>query len=364
MIYIVGAGPVGCYAAYLLSKAGKEVMVFEEHSAIGSPIQCTGLLTPSINKTIKLEKGVVINKIKKARICNNKNFFETGMTDIVIDRKRFDQSLANKATKKGSEFFLGHKFIEINKKQIILKNLKTKKLKKVDFSQDDILIGADGPNSAVRNYVDKKNKISHWVGIQARAKLKTSGDTFEVWFDKAPGFFGWVVPENKQTIRIGLAAKKNTSTYFRKLLDSKGIKQKDIIELQGGLIPIYNPKLNVQKENIYLVGDAAAQVKATTGGGIIPGLIAAECLADSILHNKDYHRQLRRRLNLKLSSHLRLRKILDKFSEKDIDTLIRFCSQDKIKKLLRNTDRDNPIKLLLLLAAKEPRFMLFARKLL
>ena len=364
MITIIGAGPVGCYAGYLLSKAGKKVRILEERKAIGSPVQCTGLVTSSINKIIKLEKNVVINKIKKARIYSHKKFFETGISDIVIDRKRFDQSLAKKALGAGCEIFLSYKFVGINKKEIIVKNLKNRKIKKLPFSEDDLLIGADGPNSAVRLYIDKKNKVRHWVGVQAVARLNTSGDVFEVYLDKAPGFFGWVVPEGKKIVRIGLAAKKNANSLFKTLLDSRGIKKKDIVELQGGLIPIYNPNLKVQKDNIYLVGDAAAHVKATTGGGIIPGLVAAECLAESVLRGKSYGKLLRRRLNLKLLAHLKLRNILNNFSSSDSDYLVRLCNQTKVKKILQRTDRDNPIKLLVLLAVKEPRFLFFLKNLL
>ncbi|MEM4264021.1 MAG: NAD(P)-binding protein, partial [Candidatus Woesearchaeota archaeon] len=43
MISIIGAGPVGSFAAYLLAKAGFEVSIFEEHEKIGLPVQCTGL---------------------------------------------------------------------------------------------------------------------------------------------------------------------------------------------------------------------------------------------------------------------------------------------------------------------------------
>lgn len=363
MIYIIGAGPVGCYAGYLLAKSGQKVIIFEEHKSIGTPVQCTGLLTNSINKIIKLEKGIIVNRIKKARTHYNGTSFETGMSDIVVDRQKFDQFLANKALKAGCKLFLNHKFIGINNHKIIIKNLKNKKTKLTPLDKTDCLIGADGPGSIVRNYVDKKNKISHWVGIQAIAKLKTSGDTFEVYLDKAPGFFGWGVAENKNIVRIGLAAKK-PGYYFKSFLQIKKIKKKDVIELQGGLIPRYNPQLKVQRNNIYLVGDAAAHVKATTGGGIVPGLIAAECLAESILQDKDYQKLLSKRVNTQLRVHLKVRKILDKFSKGDLSYLIKLCNQRKIKNILKKVSRDSPVKLLLLLAIREPRFLLFLKYLL
>ncbi|MBW2984852.1 NAD(P)/FAD-dependent oxidoreductase [Candidatus Woesearchaeota archaeon] len=363
MINIIGAGPIGSYTAYLLAKAGENVRIFEEHSTIGSPVQCTGLVTSSINNIIKLEKNLILNKIKKARIYNGKNFFETGISDIVIDRRKFDQSLADKAIKAGCEIFLNHKFVGIKNKKLVIKNLKINKNKKIDF-ENDPLIGADGPNSLVRTFIDKKNKINHWVGVQARARLNTGGGIFEVCLDKSPGFFGWVVPENEGIVRIGLATRKDPNRNFQRLLESKGLKKKDIIELQGGLIPIYNQNLTVQKGNIYLVGDAAAHVKATTGGGIIPGLVAADCLAESVLNSKDYNKLLNRRLNLNLKAHLKLRNVLNNFSNSDANYLISLCNQKKIKKILGKTNRDHPIKLLLSLAVREPRFFFFLKNVL
>jgi flavin-dependent dehydrogenase len=246
--------------------------------------------------------------------------------------------------------------------KLIIKNLKKKTIQKIKLNKNDYLIGADGPDSAVRKYVDKKHKISHLVGVQARARLRNRGDAFEVFLDKAPGFFAWVVPENKSIVRIGLAAKEKPNYYFKEFLKSRKINDKQIIELQGGLIPLYNPRLKVQKENIYLVGDAASQVKASTGGGIIPGLVAAQCLSLSILYNLNYTKLLKKKLRRKLWLHLKLRKMLNKLSEKDLSNLTKLCNQAKVKTILKNIDRDKPAKLLLSLALKEPRFLLFGLK--
>ena len=49
-IVIIGAGPFGCYAAYLLTKEGHEVSVYDRKSQIGTPIQCTGILTKEFDK--------------------------------------------------------------------------------------------------------------------------------------------------------------------------------------------------------------------------------------------------------------------------------------------------------------------------
>ena len=100
--------------------------------------------------------------------------------------------------------------------------------------------------------------------------------------------------------------------------------------MQGGLIPIYSPKLKVQKGNIYLVGDAAAHVKATTGGGLVHGLIAAECLAESIIKKKgSYEQSWRKKIGKDLWIHLMIRNILNRFADKDYNYLIKLAGKKK-----------------------------------
>ena len=49
-IAVIGAGPIGGYAASLFAKAGHQVSIYEEHATVGCPIQCTGLLTSDFDQ--------------------------------------------------------------------------------------------------------------------------------------------------------------------------------------------------------------------------------------------------------------------------------------------------------------------------
>ena len=131
--------------------------------------------------------------------------------------------------------------------------------------------------------------------------------------------------------------------------------------MQSGIVPVYNPKQIIQKGNIYLIGDAASQVKATTGGGIVPSLKAAHTLCDCIINNKDYDKEFKKQSGKELSLHLKLRRALNKFSDKDYDHLLNLMNQEKVKKILKKYDRDNPIPLVLNLMLKEPKFLLYSR---
>ena len=350
MISVIGAGPAGCYTAYLLAKAGKEVSVFEEHKKIGSPVQCTGIVTSSINNILKPPKSAVLNKIKTARIFSKNNFVEIKLRkeNLILDRKEFDTHLAEKAKSAGAKIYLDYTFIGNEGKKVVT----TKKTITVEK-----IIGADGPSSKVAKINNMLGRRKYWFGFQARVKLRNENI---VKFYPNIGTFAWVVPENKETARIGLLGNQSAKEIFAKFLKNKSKKNK-IIDYQTGIVPAYNPKQITQKNHIYLVGDAASQVKATTGGGIIQSLTAAEALADSIINSKDYENEWRKKLGKDLWLHMKMRNIMDKFKESDWQYLIKLFNKERNKRILGTHDRDYPIKFVLKLLLSEPRLVYFAK---
>ena len=140
------------------------------------------------------------------------------------------------------------------------------------------------------------------------------------------------------------------------------------IDYQAGLIPIYNSKIKTYKKinnlPIYIVGDAATQVKATTAGGIIQSLLAAQALYRSIKYNENYKKHLRQILNKDLFIHFLIRKILDNFTNKDHDYLFKLTNQKKIKKFLSKIDRDNILRLSFKMLLNEPRYLYFIKRIL
>jgi len=356
MISIIGAGPAGNYLAYLLAKNNFDVCVFEEHKTIGLPVQCTGITTSYLGQLIELKKDFVINTINKARIFAPNNRFVDVRIDnnIILDRTKFDQYLMEKSKKAGAKFFLNHRFLGYKNNIIKIQDINANMIKDIET---DYLIGADGPLSDVAKSTGLKGKRDFLIGIQARVKLNNSNVVEFYPFIKE---YAWVVPESKNIVRIGLTTRKNPKKALNDFV-RKRLKKYDIIDMQAGLIPIYNPKLRTQKGNVFLVGDAATMVKATTGGGIIQGLIAAKALADSIINKKDYNKEWKKAIGRDLLMHLKMRKIMDKFSIKDWNYLIKLFNEEKPKKILENYDRDFPSKFLVKLALIEPRLLYFLK---
>ena len=357
MIIIIGAGPVGCFLGGILAKAGKEVAVYEEHSSVGEPVQCTGIVTEELGKIIKLDEKFIVNRVEKVRVYSKNRKVEIPIRDVVLDRAKFDRYLAEKAQEYGANIYLEHKFLGIRGNNAVLAD-KNNNIVKVEA---EAIIGADGPLSDVAKANLMFGNKKFYFGIQARIKGEFEEKCYEVYFGSiCPGFFAWILPESKKVARVGVAAKNNTKDVFKRFLSVKGIEDKQIIDFQAGLIPIFD-KNDIQKGNVYLVGDAAGHVKATTGGGLVYGLKAAKKLADCILNRRDYKKELKK-LEKELWIHLKLRRMLDKFSDKDYNKLLKLMGDRKIKSILEEENRDKPGKVVFKAILAKPSFLQYIMK--
>jgi len=360
MIAIIGAGPAGNYLGYLLAKQGKDVTIIEEHSEIGKPVQCTGIVTGSIERFVKLPKSVIANRCEKVVVVSKNRRIAANTDEIVMWRNKFDEFLGNLAVNAGAKILLNHKFISLTKNSITVKDKNNND--KVKEIKAEKIIGADGPSSAVAKAAGIPHNNKFYIGMQAKVKHKMDIEGFETHFgDDYPEFFGWVVPESDDMVRLGLGATANAQHLFYKFLE-KVTGKKDVCCWESGLIPIYNPNQQIQKGNVYLIGDAATQVKATTGGGIIPSMKAAHTLSECIINNSNYNTVYRFASGKELWLHLKVRNILNNFKDNDYDRLLGLMDSQKVRGILSKYDRDTPIPLLLNLALKEPRFFQFLPK--
>ncbi|MBU0469845.1 MAG: NAD(P)/FAD-dependent oxidoreductase [Nanoarchaeota archaeon] len=357
-IAIIGAGPAGCYAGYLLSKSGHAVTIYEKKPEIGLPIQCTGLLTADFDEFGINLKNSLVNTFEKLEVNSpNGNRLEVEQKEYLICRKRFDNLLADLAKKSGAKILLEHSFAGKDKGKLIIKDKKNKNEVRVS---PDLVIAADGPLSPTAKAFGlycrgRKN----YLGIQATVTGSFDKTKYLTYFgeETCPDAFAWIVPESSDTARVGLAATKDTREYFDNFI---GINKFKVEEKLAAIIPVYDPKQKMNKDNCYLLGDAAGFVKATTLGGIIPGMKQAEILAYCINNGKNYEKELKP-LKKRLKMHLTLRKIMGKFSDKDWNLLVSYMNQVLVKDVLRQHTRENPVPLVRKALMREPRFLYFLK---
>lgn len=321
-VLIVGAGPIGSYTARLLTEKDDsvEVKLIEEHEELGRPMHCAGLVSRHVfdDALIPLDKTTIINHIDGAEIFFNGDSFQIRRKDVavVIDRERFDRSLGS-----GLDISFDTRFIGAEKE----KNGYLVETDKGEY-HTDILIGADGANSTVRRIDGIKESIEYLRGTQFRVRYKTKKNFVQVYLKKP--FFAWIIPESSDIIRAGIIS----ANPYHDLLDFlKGLNIKgEILDKFAGLVPL--GACSTQLDNIFLVGDAACQIKPITQGGIYYGMRCAEILADCILKRRphDYERKWQDRFNREIQVGLKIRKLYESLSNDNMANIFGLLKKNRL----------------------------------
>ena len=346
-VCIVGASIAGNYLAYLLSKSNLRIVVLEDHKEIGLPFQCAGIISQKLSKLIELPKEIVLNRVNTAKLVNpSGNFIKLSGRErpYVIDRIKLDILFYNKIKNHPNvTYYLGERYksfeyrIDDGKKYVMIETSKRKVIAKM-------LIGCDGPLTSVGKHLKVKNKVLYAAQIRIKGNFHEN-EAVMYFHPLWKQLFGWIVPEGNTVYRIGIASSKNVKRCFHIYLKKLDIDINNKIDQQGGIIP-YGTMNKSAFENILLLGDAAGQVKATTGGGIIMLLTAAKYASNCVnlcfkngnfskrFIKKIYENPCLRAIGRELKLHFTIRLILENLSVKDFETFFKLIKENKIEHLI------------------------------
>src|ERR1700760_904953 len=100
-VLIVGGGPGGLFMAGRLAAAGVRTVLCEEHSRVGDPVHCTGVLSAESFATFDLPRSATLNQLTAVRFLSPSGIPVDYTTPVplatVIDRPVFDRALAERA---------------------------------------------------------------------------------------------------------------------------------------------------------------------------------------------------------------------------------------------------------------------------
>jgi len=293
-VIVAGAGVAGCMAAIEASKQGVRIGLFEEHPQVGVPSHCSGVVSLSGLKLL----GISSNQAFDQRLIRGARFFPpTGSpieitrpepVALIINRMKFDQYLAKNAINNG---------VELHTKSRITKFEKTSDQEIHVTIQNQGVVGAkvliDASGAGSRLPTQAGLKPPDWSQILPGLQYELIGtdrqdDLVNLYFGskRAPGFFAWSIPTGDHSVRAGLATSKgNVRTLLDQLVKEHWPKSK-IDATKSGSVLVSGPVDRCWSPRFMVAGDAAGQVKQTTGGGIVIGgycgMLAGKAAASAV----------------------------------------------------------------------------------
>jgi flavin-dependent dehydrogenase len=359
----VGGSAAGLYAASLLARAGRRVRIFERAEQL-DPTPRTLIVTHRMRELLgPLAKRAVVNEIRRFELFTDGRSATVPLEqpDLIIERNRLIKDLADDAEAHGARVHFGQRFASLHANGRGIE-LAFERADRSPGEQDafESVVGADGAQSAVARAAGWPRQPTVPL-VQAIVKLPAGmpRDTVRVWFipDDTPYFY-WLIPESADRGVLGLIGVNGQET--RRCLDLFMEKRHFTPQaFQGARIPVYNGWVPVERSmghgTVYLVGDAAGQVKVSTVGGIVTGFRGALGVSEAIL-NGGRSRELRS-LRRELDLHLLIRRSIHRFQQKDYSRLVDWMN-DAMRRSLSRFTRDEAARVLWHICRTQPRLLL------
>ena len=337
-VIVVGAGPVGSHVAYKLAGIGYGVVVLEQKERLSERVCCTGIIGQECVSSFAVNENVILRWANSAKLFSPSGrllrLWREETQACIIDRAAFDLAMGNRAQAKGAQYILNSPVRNIEVRDDRVRVEAAHQEERSSFEARAVVI-ATGFGSRL---VDRLGlgKVGDFVmGVQAEVPA-IEVDEVEIYLGQeiAPGFFAWLVPTSPHRALAGLLSRYSPELYMRKLMLSLVAQGKIVsaeAKLSYGGIPL-KPLAKTCAERLIVVGDAAGQVKPTTGGGIYYGLLCAD-IAANVLHRAlasnalsaeslaDYEREWKRKLGRELRVDYWARKFYERLNDGQIDSI-------------------------------------------
>ena len=335
-VIVVGGGPVGSYVAYKLAGMGHDVVVLEKKEKLGGRVCCTGIISQECVNSFAIDDNVILNRVNSARLISPSGrllrLWRQETQACIVDRTAFDMAIASWAQGKGAQYVLNSPVRNIEVGDDGVRVEVAQQGERLNFEGRAVVIATGFGSGLVEGL--GLGKIGDFI-MGAQAEVETVGvDEIEIYFGQeiAPGFFAWLVPTSPPKALVGLLSRHNPGLYLRKLMSSL-LAQEKIVSDEAELShrgTSLKPLPRTYSRRVMVVGDAAGQVKPTTGGGIYYGLLCADIAANNLsraltaddLSAKNlasYEREWKKKLERELKIGYYARKLYEHLTDKQID---------------------------------------------
>jgi flavin-dependent dehydrogenase len=351
------------FTASLLARQGRTVRVFEQAERF-DPAPRTLIVTSRMRSILgPVGERSIVNEINRFELFTDGRSATIPLQqpDLIIERSQLIRGLAREAQDDGARLELGWRFASLEGKKAGLElAFERAGSARRERLATDAVVGADGARSSVAKAAGWRPQSTVPL-VQALVDLPSGmpSDTVRVWFlpDDTPYFY-WLIPESSRRGVLGLIGVDGQET--RHCLDRFMTQRKfKPLGFQGARIPVYSRWVPAERKvgggRVFLVGDAAGQVKVSTVGGIVTGFRGALGVSEAIVEGSP-SRELRA-LRLELDLHLLIRRALHSFRQADYSRLVD-CIDGAMRQSLSRVSRDEAARLLWHVCRRRPRLLL------
>lgn len=386
-IAVVGCGVSGATAALAAAQNGAKVSLFEEHTRVGEPSHCSGHVGVMAFKRFgpQIPERIIENRIKGAALYSPSGeeliLYRSHPVTWVLNRAEFDRYLAHLATDSGVELHLDSRVESFRRSSGGKFELEIGGSARTELSCK-LVIDAGGMGAPISKYVnssvERNRMVVNSAQVNVEALCDVDEDFVEVYFGQsfAPGFFGWIIPRRDGSAKVGIAAggranvRQCLERFVRKhqIVSSKLRRAKFLTKPTFHSIPVGGARHRTYSDGILTVGDAASQVKPTTGGGIVFSLVCGKIAGNtaakavqlgdtSPAYLCNYERSWRKLLGFDLAVMSWLRKSLYRLPDSRLDRIFSVFSELNVDDILNRTaDIDFQGRTLLSLG-RDPRLL-------
>ena len=307
-VVIVGGGPAGATAAYLLKLQNLDVVVIDK-STFPRPKLCGGLITYKTLQLLRRVYGETLETLQKKHIIEyvansyeikigNRPFASSAADPpfVLVDRSVYDAYLLDRAKEIGVTVMEGDPVTHIDpsNRQVLTSSGRV--------LQARFILGADGVNSRVRQclpetrFNQKRWKSNLGAGLEVfipRSDLEAEIKSPAICFGWVNWGYAWIFP-NRERVVVGLGGlarhNKSMKKSLQALVSSLGNIKGPLPQPFGHPVPYGNFLSSPAFGSILLLGDAAGLVDPFLGEGIYyaqrSAELAARCIQEE-MHDGD-----------------------------------------------------------------------------
>jgi len=351
---IIGAGPVGSRVAYKLAQLNYKVIVLDKKAAPGDDACCTGILSKEFLDAFDIDTNLILRESSSAKFFSPSGkclrLRRDSPVAAIVDRSALDKRLARQAQEVGADYLFEARVTDIKVGADTVETTVDSQGGGVAFNAKTAVI-ATGFGSTLPERLGL-GKIKHFL-LGAQIEVDTNIDEVEVYFDQnlAPCGFAWLVPTEDGKGLAGLLTRCKADFYLKSLLDTLSSQDKltsTKVTTSYGSIPL-RPLPKTYSNRILVVGEAAGQVKPTTGGGVYYGLLCAD-MATDVLHQaflsgnfsaaklSAYQKQWQTKLSRELTIGYWIRRLYYHLNNRSIDCLFQIAIKKGMSEIVNAKD--------------------------